>query len=946
MKLNAISTLIFCFLTIKSYSQQAIWQQRVDNIINVKLLPSSQTLEADITIKYINNSPNTLKSIWLHIWPNAYKNNETEFAKQFLKNGNTAFHFSQEEDKGFIEKLDFKCNNETLIWHYHPQYIDVVEVILNQALQSGDSIEIKTPFNVKLPKVFSRSGVEKGFFSVTQWYPKPAVYDVNGWNIMPYLDQGEFYSEFGQFKVNITVPENYMVAATGNLETQSEYENIKNYSPQNFRHKTNTYKTLTYTENNVHDFAWFADTCFKIHQSKVKLNKNDSVITWLFKSSNSKKSFPHKGNIMNPINRAITFYSKNVGNYPYKNCMVVIGPLEAGGGMEYPTITICDLYNPGLIMHEVGHNWFQGMLGTNERQYPWMDESINTFFEENYKTDSTFFKDFNPNKWGYRYEDLANYLYAAEQGLAQPLGLKSDSFTNLNYGCVVYGKGPVMFSYLKEKLGDSMFANCVKNYFKTWQYKHPLPKDMQQSFERTSGKNLDCFFTELMNDNHTIDYVKRKHKDTIKNAPLLSQFIKQNNIKNVTIGGYLPERNYNNNGQKSSIVKLHLFWQKPVFNRTEHINITPILGYNYYDKFYLGAAIFNRTMFRKKMEYSLLPAYAFGSKTMVGYGKLNFRFLPLNKKIYKIETGIQGQKFGINTNQYYRLNPYLQFNFKHKNIATKTIENNLLINLYHIGLLQSQYFYLDSNNQKVFQNLNPNAFMNVVKASYQFENKHKINNWGFATHLEYGYNYKFNPMATQYGKTWLTGKYHYQYAKNKYLQTDIMAGVFLFTKGNIAMQQFFVGGNNAATDYLYNEATISRSENALSKNLIGHQITNSRNNMRNIFNIAYNDKWLISCNNEVSLPGIIPLNIYADFAYAQSTFINGNTGQINYNPAELYTTVGLVLPIYKNVFELFAPIYKSKQFDTFKNYNFAENIGFKLNLNALHPFGIWDNLKD
>ena len=168
-----------------------------------------------------------MKFIWFHLWPNAYKNDKTAFSDQLLENGSTKFYFSDKDQKGYINKLDFKVNNLTAKVEDHPQHIDIVKIILPTPLPSGQKINITTPFHVKLPYNFSRGGHDGQSYQATQWYPKPAVYDKKGWHPMPYLDQGEFYSEFGSFDVSITVPKNYVVAATGDLQNAEEKEWLK-----------------------------------------------------------------------------------------------------------------------------------------------------------------------------------------------------------------------------------------------------------------------------------------------------------------------------------------------------------------------------------------------------------------------------------------------------------------------------------------------------------------------------------------------------------------------------------------------------------------------------------------------------------------------------------------------------------------------------------------------
>ena len=164
----------------KKYNQEP-WQQHVDYTITVKLNDELHSLTAFEKIIYTNHSTTDLKEIYMHLWPNAYKNNQTAFAKQQLENGQSAFHFAKDEERGWIDSLDFKVNNQPVKWNLE-RNIDICKITLNEVLKPGQSITITSPFYVQLPKVFSRAGHDGQMYCVTQWYPKPAVYDANGWN--------------------------------------------------------------------------------------------------------------------------------------------------------------------------------------------------------------------------------------------------------------------------------------------------------------------------------------------------------------------------------------------------------------------------------------------------------------------------------------------------------------------------------------------------------------------------------------------------------------------------------------------------------------------------------------------------------------------------------------------------------------------------------------------
>ena len=209
---------LFFFSTFIDLEAQSYWQQEVNYIIEVTLDDTNHELNALVKMEYHNNSPDELREIYMHLWPNAYKNGSTALAKQKLENGNTLLHYASVEDRGYIDGLDFEVNGKKVAWELDAVHIDIGKLTLNEPLKPGNKIDITTPFHVKIPKgIFSRLGHMGESYQITQWYPKPAVYDKEGWHPMPYLDQGEFYSEFGSFDVSITLPENYVVGATGDL---------------------------------------------------------------------------------------------------------------------------------------------------------------------------------------------------------------------------------------------------------------------------------------------------------------------------------------------------------------------------------------------------------------------------------------------------------------------------------------------------------------------------------------------------------------------------------------------------------------------------------------------------------------------------------------------------------------------------------------------------------
>jgi len=521
MPRSAISVLICCMLSLFSQAQQTYWQQEVNYSIQVSLNDQQHSLNGKTIIEYINHSPDTLSFIWFHIWPNAYRNDQTALTKQ-LKTDKENKKNLKKKEIGWIDSLNFTIEGKTVTVEPHPEFIDVIKIILPKPLLPEQQISISTPFFVKLPSYYSRSGHDGQQYMICQWYPKPAVYDKKGWHAMPYLDQGEFYSEFGSFKVDITIPSEYVIGATGTLQNKEEYEKYKSIGSTNYLNrekgraqsyvtdKPGQLKTLSYIAENVHDFAWFADKDFVIQFDTLQLASGRIMEAFTFYQPNGNKEWR---NSISFVEDAVTYYSNWIGEYPYPVAQAVEGPKnQSSGGMEYPMITL--ITSPGadkesldgVITHEVGHNWFYGILGSNERDQPWMDEGLNTYYQFRYEAikyrSNGVFGDMIPkNLKDLSVSDFQARIYSILNSLPaqKPIFTSSTGFPNKEeYGNVVYLKTAIWFFIVENAIGQDKLDKGMKEYFEKWKFKHPSPEDLKEALEKSSGLGLTELF-ELLN---------------------------------------------------------------------------------------------------------------------------------------------------------------------------------------------------------------------------------------------------------------------------------------------------------------------------------------------------------------------------------------------------------------------------------------------------------------
>jgi Peptidase family M1 domain len=512
---------VLCLFILNwSKAQKTYFQQKVVYNINVELDDKAKILKGNEALVYTNNSPETLEFIWFHIYPNAYKNKTTAMFKQ-IENDPSRSEKLKKITFGSISGLQFKVNGQVAKTeaHSNKQYIDIIKVLLPKPLAPGASVNISTPFLVKLPNYFSRSGFADGEFMATQWYPKPAVYDVNGWNEFPYLDMGEFYNDYGSYKVNITLPSDYVVGATGVLETAAELEQYKKTGAINNQKregkfvpykavKPNTKKTLSYYATDVADFAFFADKKFVVQYDTIQLPSGKVVDA--FNYFYPKENTVWKNSI-DYTKDAIRKYSGYVGEYAYPTAQVVEGPKNnASGGMEYPMVTLITSPNAeyqaldAVIAHEVGHNWFMSMLGSNERVHGFLDEGFNTYFQfryeaEKYRANSIL----GPTPDEYKKGTADEFIKVVYDALKQlptsfPIDTHSAEFSNSqDYGITIYIKTAQWLYILEEQLGKKVIDAAFADYFANWKFKHPQPADFKASLEKVAGKKLDAEFELL-----------------------------------------------------------------------------------------------------------------------------------------------------------------------------------------------------------------------------------------------------------------------------------------------------------------------------------------------------------------------------------------------------------------------------------------------------------------
>ncbi len=987
------AALIFLFSAAFNFSafSQGYFQQEVNSKINATLNDTNHTLSAHIQIEYINNSPDNLNEIYIHLWPNAYRNNQTALGEQLMNLGETDFYFADEKQRGFIDSLDFKVNGEKARWHLDQNHIDIAKIILSAPLAPGDQITISTPFFVKIPVgTFSRLGHIGQSYQMTQWYPKPAVYDNKGWHQMPYLHMGEFYSEFGSFEVSITLPENYVVGATGDLinnhqermwldKKVEETQQIEKFPQDNsFPPSSPIYKTLTFFQKDVHDFAWFADKRYHVLRGDVELPKNNKKVELWAMFTNAEAHLWK--NSIEYLKDATLFYSNKLGDYPYNHVTAVDGSISAGAGMEYPNITVIGTSGnaftlENVIVHEVGHNWFYGILGSNERIHPWMDEGINSFYELLYfrkkypqagiagiSNDSKLAKTFGLDEFSHKTQYELAYLINARRNLDQPIELPAAEYTMLNYGAIVYSKSAIVFDYLRAYLGDELFDKAMHDYYETWKFKHPYPEDLKNAFEESVQQKMPWFFHDIINTTGKINYklknlkqvscnesqkgscyeVEIVNKGDIASPVSISAVSKDSVLANYWFEGFsgtktfninlpvseriiidaekfIPEINRRNGFSRTSgLLKKANPLQFQLLGGIEHpvkkqIFFTPILGWNNYNKLMVGMAFYNNVIPQKKFEYVIAPMFSFGTKREAGIVNLNYNIYP-DKGIFEhIRIGLNGEKFAISS--FPNVNHYNKIqpavHFHFKEKDPLSSKSRLLT-LRSVNIFEDYNFPQYSSEGKYQYMAQGQMYYYVNEANFRFADSRALNPYNYSAFIQQGQGFLRANFEANY-------RFSYKQTK-KGVDIRFFAGQFLYNDNADNRFNFGMAGN---TDYMYDHVFLGRND---ASGIFSKQFPLNDGGFKNYTTLAFSDDWLSSINIKAALPARIPLSLYADFG------LTSYAGDSNINYA---WNTGVALIVVRDIFEIYFPVAMSSELN---QLSYFQKVRFMLNLHQLNPF--------
>lgn len=506
--------ILFFFLVaqvLTSYSQDFRWQQRVEYVMDVKLDVNKHKLTGTQKLTYHNNSKDTLNKVYYHLYWNAFQPGSMMDVRSLNINDPDArvgSRISQLKDDeiGYQHILSLKQDGKDVSHHVDGT---VMEVILSKGLLPGSKTVFDMKFEAQVPVQIRRSGrnSKEGIaYSMTQWYPKMAEYDHQGWHAYQYVAR-EFHSVWGDFDVRITMDPKHIIGGTGVLQNADKigfgYEkpgtNIKEPSGD---------LTWHFIAKNVIDFAWAADPEYAHDRVKVP---NGPELHFFYQ--NGDKTTNNWKKLQEYAVKFFEFMNKTFGKYPYESYSIIQG---GDGGMEYPMCTLIlgegSLQGlVGLFAHEAAHSWYQAVLANNEALYPWLDEGFTDFARQEAMAEM-----FDVSKSALHQTSYNSYFNLIARGLEEPISQHADHYnTNAAYKVAAYSMGTVFLEQLKYIVGHENFYKGMRRYFETWKFKHPEPNDFIRIMEKVSRLKLQWYLRYWVNTTKKIDYGV---KNIIENA--------------------------------------------------------------------------------------------------------------------------------------------------------------------------------------------------------------------------------------------------------------------------------------------------------------------------------------------------------------------------------------------------------------------------------------------
>lgn len=503
MNKGLIALAFLTCLGVTAQNNTSYWQQEANYKMNVDMNVKNFQYTGEQELEYTNNSPDTLKKVFYHLFYNAFQpGSEMDVRSRTIADADPRVTDRISKltpaQQGYLRVNTLTRNGKPLQFE---EVGTVLEVTLDEPILPGQKANFSMKFAGQVPEQIRRSGrnsSEGVALSMTQWFPKMAEYDFEGWHADPYIGR-EWHGVWGDYDVKINIDKKYILGASGILQNPNEI----GYGYEDQGVKVNRKKgdklTWHFIAEDVIDFAWAADPEY-IHDKRTA--PDGTVLHFLYKNNPAIKE--NWKNLQPKTEELLMFFNENIGPYPWPQYSVIQG---GDGGMEYAMLTLItgERKFPSLVgvtAHELAHAWFQHLLATNESKHEWMDEGFTSYISDLAMNEVMNEGKENPFEGSYQ-----SYYRLANSGVEQPQTTHADRYTyNAAYGASAYSKGSVFLSQLGYIIGEENLKKTLRRYYDEWKFKHPAPNDFIRVAEKVSGAELDWYLTDWTQTTNRIDY--------------------------------------------------------------------------------------------------------------------------------------------------------------------------------------------------------------------------------------------------------------------------------------------------------------------------------------------------------------------------------------------------------------------------------------------------------
>ena len=900
---------------------------------------NTQTNELKIQqeINFYNKSDSILNTVYFHNWANAYKDKTTPLANRFIENYSKTFHFAKEKHRGSVKINSFSVNYDLITWEITEKDPDIVKINLKKSLKPKESIKIIATYTIKIPNdKFTNYGVNKTGYNLRYWYLIPAVFD-GKWQLQNNLDMDDLYVDFTNYLINIKLPKDYIL----NSDLAVSVDSLSNFNSYNLVGKNRQDIALNITKEN--DFVAY----------------NSAPISIITNIDSKKLNRIIKTEI---INRELSFIASYLGDYPHEKLLINKIDYEKNpvyGFNQLPTFLkpFNDTFEFDIQLFKIlSRKYIDNVFLFNQRQDAWLADGLQTYlmikYVEKYYPEVKAIGDIS-KIWGVRNFNLAKidfndkypfvYQFAARKNLDQPLTTPADSLSNFNRKIVNKYKAGLGIQYLENYLGEDTILDAIKSFSKKYSGQNTqsdlflnlidTPKDIAwyKSDYLNTSKKVDYTIKKIVKKNDSLEISVLNKRNFIAPIQLYGIHNKEivykkwlvgiDSLTKITIPTngfdrlslnhefYLPEYNLRNNWKnidkklfnRPVQLKFMKDIENPYYNQ---IFYTPEARYNFYDGLVLGMAISNKTLLNKSFQYKLIPSYGTKSNAFSGTFSLLYEYLPEDKKVNRLLTGISGSSFQYAKDlSYSTFTPFALLELKRKSL--RDVNNSALF---------ASYVMVDREKSPMqTQHIETNKY-NVFNINYGYSKPNIIEDLRFSGGFQ---------VADKFSKVSATAQYRLLTDTNRQFDFRIFAGAFLSNKTET---DFFSFALDRPTDYLFQYDYLGRSETS---GILSQQIIINEGGFKSKLPVAYANQWLTTINTSVGLWRW--LEVYNDVGFVKNRdekvyFAYESGVRLNF----IHDILEVYFPFYSNLgWELTQPSYSTKirfvlVISPKKIYNFAK----------------------